>query len=150
MRIFSLSQSRQGKSGPLLQMAKGISRQFGPEMENGLPMCQTRGTWWAGHRWIQALDGGKPRILEGSDGDPHLFSLDGKWLIYLSRRPDRPNGFYASRVNSRGELSGEPVLLKATISNHYGKPVKWTTDGADYHARRGLQRKDLRPKYQER
>ncbi|MDE0042603.1 MAG: hypothetical protein OXT74_11255, partial [Candidatus Poribacteria bacterium] len=87
-------------------------------------------SWFTGRqRWIQALDGGKPRILEGSDGDIHLSSPDGKWLIYLSRRPDRPNGFYASRVNSRGELSGAPILLKATISNHYGKPVKWTTDG---------------------
>ena len=89
-----------------------------------------RGGWFSSHRrWIQALDGRKPRILEGSDGDPHLSSPDGKWLVYLRRKPDRPHGFYASRVNSRGELSEDPVLLKATISNLYGKPIKWTSDG---------------------
>ena len=52
-----------------------------------------RGTWFSGHRWIQALDGGKPRILEGSDDNPLLYSPDGKWLVYL-----RPNARSPVRV----------------------------------------------------
>ena len=89
-----------------------------------------RSTSWftSRQRWIQALDGGKPRILKGSDHDPVLYSPDGRWLAYL-RRTDSPYGFYASRVNSQGDLSGEPILMKAAISEMYGKPIKWTTDG---------------------
>ena len=88
-----------------------------------------RGSWFTGRqRWIQALDGGKPRILKGTDHDPVLYSPDGRWLIYL-RRTDSPYGFYASRVNPQGDLSGEPILMKAAISEMYGKPIKWTTDG---------------------
>lgn len=87
-------------------------------------------SWFTGsQRWIQALDGRKPRILEGSDCDPHLSSPDGKWLVYLRRTPDRPHGIYASRFTSQGELSGELILLKTTSSHKYGIPVKWTNDG---------------------
>ena len=87
-------------------------------------------SWFTGRqRWIQSLDGGKPRILIGSDPDPVLYSPDGRWLIYLNRTPDRPHGFYASRFAFQGELTGEPVLLKTTVSNNYGKPIKWTSDG---------------------
>ena len=89
-----------------------------------------RGPWFTGRQWwIQELDGGKPRILKGSDHGPLLYSPDGEWLIYLSRTSDRPHGFYASRFTFQGELTGEPVLLKTTVSNNYGKPIKWTTDG---------------------
>ena len=89
-----------------------------------------RGSWFSGHqRWIQALAGGKPRILKGSDRDPVLYSPDGEWLAYLRRTPDQPYGFYASQIDSQGDLSGEPVLLKTTVSNNYGKPMTWTTDG---------------------
>ena len=87
-------------------------------------------SWFTGRqRWVQSLDGGKPRILKGSDHDPVLYSPDGEWLAYLRRTPDQPHGFYASRITSQGELSGEPVLLKTTVSNNYGKPMTWTTDG---------------------
>ena len=89
-----------------------------------------RGSWFSGHqRWIQAVAGGKPRILKGSDHDPVLYSPNGEWLAYLRRTPDQPHGFYASRITSQGELTGEPVLLKTTVSNKYGKPMTWTTDG---------------------
>lgn len=92
-------------------------------------LSKRRTSWFTSRqRWIQALDGGKPRILKGSDHDPVLYSPDGRWLAYL-RRTDSPYGFYASRVNSQGELSGEPILMKAAISEKYGKPIKWTTDG---------------------
>ena len=109
-----------------------------------------RGSWFTGRqRWIQPLDGGKPRILKGTDHDPVLYSPDGRWLIYL-RRTDSPYGFYASRVNPQGDLSGEPILMKAAISERYGKPIKWTTDGRIITLEEGLQREDLRPKYQGR
>ena len=89
-----------------------------------------RGSWFSGQqRWIQAVDGGKPRILKGSDRDPVLYSPDGEWLAYLRRTPDQPHGFYASRITTQGELTGEPVLLKTTVSNNYGEPITWTTDG---------------------
>ena len=89
-----------------------------------------RGSWFSGHqRWIQALAGGKPRILKGSDRDPVLYSPDGEWLAYLRRTPDQPYGFYISQIDSQGDLSGEPILLKAAISDRYGKPIKWTTNG---------------------
>ena len=89
-----------------------------------------RGGWFPGRqRWIQSLDGGKPRILQGADGDSLLYSPDGKWLIYHRRTLDSPHGFYASQFTSQGELTEEPVLLKTSISNNYGKPIKWTNDG---------------------
>ena len=89
-----------------------------------------RGSWFSmQQRWIQALDGGKPRLLKGADTDPLLYSPDGKWTVFLRRTPGSLYGFYASRVNSEGNLSGEPILLKASISEMYGKPVKWTTEG---------------------
>ncbi len=89
-----------------------------------------RKSWFSmQQRWIQALDGGKPRLLKGADTDPLLYSPDGKWTVFLRRTPGSLYGFYASRVNSEGNLSGEPLLLKEAISKMYGKPIKWTTDG---------------------
>ena len=91
-----------------------------------------RGPWFTGRqRWIQALDGGKPRILKGSDHGPFLYSPDGEWLIYLSRTSDRPHGFYASRFTFQGELTGESILLKAVISDldMFGRPMRWTLGG---------------------
>ena len=86
----------------------------------------------AGHRmWIQALDGGWPRILKGSERNPLVYSPDGRRVAYfLSRNSlDSPKGFYASRVNTEGELSGKPVLLKAvnSSSDMYGRPMRWTS-----------------------
>ena len=81
--------------------------------------------------WIQALEGGWPRILEGSDRNPLVYSPDGRWAAYfLSRNSSgSPKGFYASRVNAEGELSEKPVLLKAVNSNSdmYDRPMRWTS-----------------------
>ena len=91
----------------------------------------SRGVGIGRRMWIQALDGGWPRILKGSERNPLVYSPDGRWAAYfLSRNSsDSPKGFYASRVNAEGELSGKPVLLKAVNSNSdmYGRLMRWTS-----------------------
>ena len=92
-----------------------------------------RGVGFGRRRWIQALDCGKPGILDGSALKPLVYSPDGRWVAYFQLRhtSDNPTGFYASRVNSRGELSEESILLKAVISdlNMFGRPMRWTLGG---------------------
>ena len=92
-----------------------------------------RGVGFGSRRWTQALDGGKPRILDGFAPKPLVYSPDGRWVAYfqLRRTSDIPTGFYAFRVNSQGELSGESILLKAVISDldMFGRPMRWTLGG---------------------
>ena len=92
-----------------------------------------RGVGVGRRRWIQALDGSKPKILDGSALNPLVYSPDGRWVarFHFCNRSGSPKGFYASRVNARGELSGEPILLKAVTSDSdiFGRPMKWTTEG---------------------
>ena len=92
-----------------------------------------RGIGVAHRMWVQALDGGWPRILEGSEQNPLVYSPDGRKVVYfLSRNNlDSPKGFYVSRVNTEGELSGKPVFLNAVNSNSdmYGRPMRWTSGG---------------------
>ena len=79
------------------------------------------------------MDGSKPKILDGSALNPLVYSPDGRWVarFHFCNRSGSPKGFYASRVNARGELSGEPILLKAVTSDSdiFGRPMKWTTEG---------------------
>ena len=92
-----------------------------------------RGVGFGSRRWIQALDGGKPRILNDSALNPLVYSPDGRWGAYFHFQPrlDKPNGFYAARVNVRGEFSGELVFLKAILSDSdmFGRPMRWTDRG---------------------
>ena len=92
-----------------------------------------RGVGVGHRRWIQALEGGWPKILKVSKRDPLVYSPDGYWVAYFhsDHKLDSPKGFYASRVNTEGESSGRRVLLKAVNLNSdmYGRPMRWTSDG---------------------
>ena len=92
-----------------------------------------RGVGVGRRRWIQALDGSKPKILDSSPLNSLVYSPDGRWVarFHFCNRSGSPIGFYASRVNARGELSGEPILLKTVTSDSdiFGRPMKWTTEG---------------------
>ena len=87
----------------------------------------TRGVGFGSRMWIQHLDGGEPKIMDGSALTPLIFSPDGRWVS----RFHYGNGFHASRVNAQGELSGVPILLKAVVSDSemIGNPMRWTTSG---------------------
>ena len=92
-----------------------------------------RGVGVGHRRWIQALEGGWPKILKVSKQDPLVYSPDGYWVAYFhsDHKLDSPKGFYASRVNTEGESSGRRVLLKAVNLNSdmYGRPMRWTSGG---------------------
>ena len=90
-----------------------------------------RGVGSGRRKWIQALDDGKPKVLDGFELNPLVYSPDGRWMAYFHFRHkmDSPKGFYASRVNTHGELSGKPVLLRAVVpdSVDFGRPTRWTS-----------------------
>ena len=90
-----------------------------------------RGVGFGSQRWIQALDGGKRRVVHGFELNPLVYSPDGRWIAYFHFRHelDSPKGFYASRINSQGELLGKPVLLRAVVpdSVSFGSPKRWTS-----------------------
>ena len=92
-----------------------------------------RGVGIGRRRWIQALNSNKSRILDGSALNPLVYSPDGRWVarFQFRHKSSSPNGFYASRVNTQGELSGEPILLKSVVSDSemFGRPMKWTSGG---------------------
>ena len=90
-----------------------------------------RGVGFGRQRWIQALDGRKRRVVHGFQLNPLVYSLDGRWIAYFDFRHelDSPKGFYASRINSQGELLGQPFLLRAVVPDSvtYGSPKRWTS-----------------------
>ena len=90
-----------------------------------------RGFGFVSQRWIQALDGGKRRVVHGFELNPLVYSTDGRWIAYFHFRHelDSPKGFYASRINSQGELLGKPVLLRAVVPDSvtFGSPKRWTS-----------------------
>ena len=90
-----------------------------------LTYMSRRGVGLGRRRWVQALDGGKPRILDDFELNPLVYSTDGRWAAYFHF----PTGFYAARVNVQGEFSGEPVFLKAVLSDSdmFGRPMRWTS-----------------------
>ena len=96
-----------------------------------LTYMSRRGVGIGRRRWVQALDGGKPRILEDFELNPLVYSTDGRWVAYFHFQPklDQPTGFYAARVNVQGEFSQEPVFLKAVLSDSdmFGRPMRWTS-----------------------
>ncbi len=94
-----------------------------------------RGVGIGSRRWIQALDGGKQRIVvDGSALKPLVYSPDGRWMAYYSNFTQRLNsqkGFYASGVDKQGNFSGKPILLKAVKSDSdmFGRPIRWISGG---------------------
>ena len=90
-----------------------------------------RGVGFGSQRWIQALDGGKRRVVHGFQLNPLVYSPDGRWIAYFHFRHelDSPKGFYATRINTQGELLGKPVLLRAVVPDlvTFGSPKRWTS-----------------------
>ena len=105
-------------------------------------------------RWIQALDGGKSRISDGSALNPLVYSPDGQWVAYFhfQNRLDNPNGFYAARVNARGGNVGRADFSEGCS---LGLGHVWQTHEVDvkrgsHHRGNILQQQDLRPEPQKR
>ena len=90
-----------------------------------------RGSGIGRRRWIQAVDGGKSRVLDASAWNPLVYSPDGQWVVYFHFQPklDQSTGFFAARTNVEGEFSGEPIFLKAVLSDSdmFGRPMRWTS-----------------------
>ena len=87
----------------------------------------TRGVGYGRRLWVQNIDGGAPKVTDGSALTQLIFSPDGRWVS----RFHYGNGFHVSRVDAQGELSEAPILLKAVASGSemIGNPMRWTTGG---------------------
>ena len=82
------------------------------------------------HVWKQSVDGREPLQIDGLFWFNHLVhSSDGKWAAFTSRLKDGRSGFFACSVNTDGEFTGEPILLKAARLQVGAKPLRWTPDG---------------------
>ena len=80
--------------------------------------------------WRQPVQGGEATVNEGLHLIyPPIHSPDGKWVAYTHYLPDGKSGFIASPVNEQGELTGEPIFLKAARLQVSAKPLRWTPDG---------------------
>ncbi len=80
--------------------------------------------------WRQPVRDGEATVNEGFHLIyPPIHSPDGKWVAYTNYLPDGKSGFIASRVNEQGELTGEPIFLKAARLQVGAKPLRWTPDG---------------------
>ena len=90
-----------------------------------------RGLWIDSLRvWRQPVRGGEAKTNEHLRLlRPPIHSPDGKWIAYTDYLPDGKSGFIAARVNKQGELTGEPILLKAARLQVGAKPLRWTPDG---------------------
>ena len=108
--------------------------------ENENPVWSGDGKWityssrrgiWLGdgsRNWIQPIDGGKAKLVKDISFRSPIFSPDGRWMAHMSRLPDGIIGLFVSRVNSQGELTGKPTLIK-TVNRVYAKFLRWTSGG---------------------
>ena len=89
-----------------------------------------RGLWLDSYRvWRQPVAGGKAVVNERLGLSPPVHSPDGNWIAYTDQLHDGKSGFVAAQVNERGELTGEPILLKSAWLQVGAKPLRWTQDG---------------------
>ncbi len=80
----------------------------------------------------QPVQGGKATVIENdyvTIVQSPIYSPDGKWVVYTGvYLPEAKFGFLTRRVNEQGELSGEPMLLKAMGLGASAKPLRWGQD----------------------
>ena len=82
--------------------------------------------------WKQPVHGGKATAIEYDHvtiAQSPIHSPDGKWAAYIGvYLPEGKFGLLARRVNEQGELTGEPILVKAIGLGATSKPLRWGQD----------------------
>ena len=116
--------------------------------ENLYPVWSGDGKWityssrrgiWLGdgsRKWIQRVEGGKAKLVQGVLYAPPLYSPDGRWIVYNGRLSDGRKGIIASLVNTQGEFTGEPAPLMTANIHSYTRFLRWTAEGEIF----GMQR----------
>ena len=129
----------------IVSLHTGAVRPFTTDgKENTAPSWSPDGKWISylsrrgppvgGYRvWKQPVHGGKATLIEYdyvTIAQSPIYSPDGTWVVYTGvYLSEGKFGFLARRVNEQGELTGEPVLVKAVGLGGTSKPLRWGHHG---------------------